>query len=356
MTTLRQALLDLGFDVVSFARVDGPTPAAHALRSWLANGMHASMDWIARNADKRADPRLVVAGANLLVSLGVNYAPPARPPTGPTWARYALYDDYHDTIKPALEAAGRALELHLGIAPSAHRFYVDTGPVLERDWAARAGLGFVGKNAMLISREHGNWMFLAAIIVRAPAERLDGLLAAPSSAAADGIGRYCGSCTRCLDACPTRALPAPGVVDARRCISFLTIENKGPIPEEFREAIGNPIYGCDICTEVCPWNRFSQASRSLLLNPRPEIARLTLDEILRLTPERFAEVYRRTPIKRIKLAGLLRNACVVAGNSGDASLVPTLEALTSHDSPLVREHAAWALTRLRRTESGPFTR
>ncbi|OIR18916.1 epoxyqueuosine reductase [mine drainage metagenome] len=359
MTSLRQALLELGFDTVGFARIDGSSPGADALRSWLDQGMQATMDWIARNADRRADPRLIVEGANLFVALGVNYAPAAPRNASAAWARYALYEDYHDTIKPALEAAGRALELHLEIGPGDYRYYVDTGPVLERSWATLAGIGYTGKNAMLISREYGNWLFLAGVIVRAPADMIASLVDDSPHLFPEGdrgVGRYCGSCTRCLDACPTHAFTGPGVVDARRCISFLTIENKGPIPEEFRPLIGNRIYGCDTCAEVCPWNRFAQASRSLLLHPRPEIASLTLEEILHLTPERFAEVYRRTPIKRIKLAGLLRNACVVAGNSGDTSLLPALEALAPHESPLVREHAAWAIARLRETEPETTTR
>jgi epoxyqueuosine reductase len=195
---------------------------------------------------------------------------------------------------------------------------------------------------MLISRRHGNWLFLAAILTR-----LEFTPDAPvRSKLRDGVGLLCGKCTRCLDACPTKAFSAPGVVDARRCISYQTIENKGVIPRELRAGIGQHVYGCDVCLEVCPWNRFAQAGRQVLLVVRGELAGLTLGELLQLTPGRFAEVFRKTAIKRVKLAGLLRNACVVAGNSGDAGLVPQLVRLAAHELPLVRAHAVWAVFRL----------
>ena len=258
-----------------------------------------------------------------------------------------MHDDYHDTIKPGLVAAGKVLEEICGLDERDYRYYVDTGPVLERGWAARSGLGFLGKNGMLISKQHGNWLFLATILVRA-----DIVPDAPlrkKELPADGrepVGLLCGKCTRCSDACPTQAIPRPGVVDARRCISYQTIENKGIIPRELRAGIGDRIYGCDVCLDVCPWNRFAQAGRSLLLSARDEIGELGLREILALTPVRFAEIFRRTAIKRVKFAGLLRNACVVAGNSGDASLLPQLGKLAAHDSALVRAHAVWAVRRI----------
>jgi epoxyqueuosine reductase len=348
---LRARLAGLGFDVVRFARAE---PAfGDGLREWLGAGRHADMAWLERGAEKRGDPDRVLPGARTMVMLGVNYGMEeggARGPGGgPVWARYSLYSDYHDTIRAGLEAAGRVLEEEGGIGPEDHRYYVDTGPVLERGWAARAGLGFTGKNAMLISREFGNWLFLACIVTR---------LELPPDAPSPGrepegthAGRLCGKCTRCLDACPTRAFAAPGVVDARRCISYHTIENKGVIPRELREGIGDRIYGCDICAETCPWNRFAQDARSVLLAPRPEIAALGLGEILALTPERFAEVFRRTAIKRVKLAGLLRNACVVAGNLGArehaGQIAELADAARAGAAPaMVRAHAVWALGRL----------
>jgi epoxyqueuosine reductase len=263
-----------------------------------------------------------------------------------------LHEDYHDTMKVALVAAGRALEEIYGATGGDYRYYVDTGPVLERGWAARAGLGFRGKNAMLISRTHGNWLFLAGILTRvefAPDAPIRRKVGNPESKIANeaAAGLLCGKCTRCLDACPTQAFAAPGVVDARRCISYQTIENKGVIPRELRAGIGRRIYGCDICLEVCPWNRFAHEGRRLLLVARHDLAELSLAELLALTPERFAEVFRRTPIKRLKLVGLLRNACVVAGNSGDASLLPHVVRLaTEHESAIVRAHAVWAVFQL----------
>lgn len=339
---LRARLGALGFDSVRFAALRDLPP--DRLRAWIEAGRHADMDWLARAIDKRVTPRLVQADARSVIMLGVNYWPGDVPQPGPVWARYALYEDYHDTMKPALVAAGRALEELYGVGSEAYRYYVDTGPVLERGWAARAGLGFVGKNAMLISREHGNWLFLAAILTTldlAP----DKPLRAQETDFAD-TGLLCGNCTRCLDACPTQALVAPGVVDARRCISYQTIENKGIIPRELRTGIGQRLYGCDVCLEVCPWNRFAHEGRRLLLAARHDLPELTLAELLAMTPVRFAEVFRRTPIKRLKLRGLLRNACVVAGNSGDKTLLPQLVALAAHELSMVRAHAVWAVQQL----------
>jgi epoxyqueuosine reductase len=344
---LRSRLEALGFDDVRFATV--PAEAMPPLREWLTAGMQADMHWMERTADKRLDPQLVLPGARSVIMLGVSYWSPEIENQksnikNPIWARYALHEDYHDTLKPALVAAGRALEEIYGAATHDYRSYVDTGPVLERSWAARAGLGFTGKNAMLISRRHGNWLFLAAILTRidfAPDEPVRNKFHDRA------VGALCGNCTRCLDACPTNAFSAPGVVDARRCISYQTIENKGVIPRELRAGIGDRIYGCDVCLEVCPWNRFAREGRQMLVSARYDLAELTLAEILALTPERYAEIFRRTPIKRLKLVGLLRNACVVAGNVGDASVLPQLVSLAStHRSAVVRAHAVWAVQRL----------
>jgi epoxyqueuosine reductase len=361
---LRRRLEELGFDDVRFAAFPAGAAAEPevraALQRWLDSGHQADMAWMDRSKDKRLTPELVLPGAQSIIMLGVSYWSealraqggeiPLSPPSDgaaaakPIWARYALYEDYHDTIKPALVAAGRILESVYGVGPQDYRYYVDTGPVLERSWASRSGLGFLGKNAMLISRRHGNWLFLAAILTRIPFAA-DAPLEAVGKES--GIGLLCGKCTRCLDACPTDAFPAPGVVDARRCISYQTIENKGIIPRGLRAGIGHRIYGCDICLEVCPWNRFARDGRQLLLAARHDVAELSLAELLALTPARFAELFRRTPIKRLKLVGLLRNACVVAGNSGDRSLLPQLLMLAArHESPIVRAHAVWAVRRL----------
>ena len=352
---LRGKLRALGFDEVRFAAV---TATNAGLREWLEAGRQADMAWMERTADKRLNPELVLAGARSLILLGVNYWGGSPSPDSkakienPSWARYALHEDYHDTIKPGLAAAGRLLEHEYGAAKADYRYYVDTGPVLERGWAARSGLGFRGKNAMLISRRHGNWLFLACILVRREIEPDAPLRKRPlPPAEAEPTGLLCGKCTRCLDACPTRAFPEPGVVDARRCISYQTIENKGIIPRELRAGIGTRIYGCDVCLEVCPWNRFAQEGRRVLLSSRQDIAELGLAEILGLTPARFAEVFRRTAVKRLKLTGLLRNACVVAGNTGDRALLPALVRLAAHDSAVVRAHAVWAVRRIAGAES-----
>lgn len=339
---LRSRLAALGFDDVRVARIE-PVPGG-PLRDWLAAGRHADMAWMERTAAKRLDPELVLPGARAVIMLGVNYWPGARRQEGPVWARYALHDDYHDTIRPALVEAGRAIEEIYGVGPDAHRWYVDTGPVLERGWAAKSGLGFAGKNAMLISPRFGNWLFLAAILTQVDLAP-DAPLRPQRSGFAD-TGLLCGKCTRCLDACPTQAFSAPGVVDARRCISYLTIEHKGIIPRDLRPGIGRHVYGCDVCLEVCPWNRFAQEGRRLLLSARFDLPQLTLADLLVLTAETFAATFRKTAVKRLKLAGLLRNACIVAGNTGDATLLPALLRLAQHELPIVRAHAVWAVRRL----------
>jgi len=343
---LRARLRALGFDAVRFAAAE--PLAAGGLRAWLDAGRHADMAWMEHTADKRVDPGLVLPGARSVIMLGVNYWHEDQVAADrPRWARYVLHEDYHDTIKPGLAAAGRVLEEEFGLSERDHRYYVDTGPVLERGLAARSGLGFRGKNAMLISKDYGNWLFLACVLTRLEIEPDEPLRPeAPRPAGEEPAGLLCGKCTRCLDACPTAAFPAPGVVDARRCISYQTIENKGVIPRELRTGIGDRVYGCDVCLDVCPWNRFAQAGRRMLLAARSDLADLTLAEILTLTPVRFAEVFRRTAVKRLKLPGLLRNACIVAGNSGDRALVPALVALAAHESELVRAHAVWAVRRL----------
>ena len=304
-----------------------------------------------RTADKRLDPGLVLGGAGSVIVLGVNYWPGAAVPGAPI-ARYALHSDYHDTIQPGLAAAGRAIEAVCGLLPTDYRYYVDAGPVQERGWAAEAGVGFRGKNGNVISRQFGNWLLLATILVRAdfaPDEAL-------AATAPGRTGLLCGKCTRCLDACPTAAFPEPGRVDARRCISYHTIENRGFVPRELRARFGARVFGCDDCLAVCPWNRFAQLGRSELLARRHDLARLGVLEILRLTPERFREVFRGTAVKRTKLVGVLRNACIAAGNvwvdgaadpAGERPAAATeLLRLVGHESPVVRGHAVWAVRRV----------
>lgn len=351
---LRERLSGLGFDVVRFALAGAAID--DGLRGWLAAGNHADMAWLERTADKRLDPQLVLPGAETVIVLGVNYWPGAHVDAD-RFARYSLHEDYHDTILPALEAAGELLEEASGVSLADYRYYVDAGPVMERGWAAAAGAGFRGKNGNLISPQFGNWLLLAAILTRteiAPD--------APLSTAEPGrTGLHCGKCTRCLTACPTGALVAPGVVDARRCISYHTIENRGFVPRELRARFGGRVFGCDECLSVCPWNRFARVGRSELLERRYDLARLSLLELLQLTPERFREVFRGTAVKRTKLVGVLRNACIAAGNvwcvtgdgaeSGDAAgdrerIAAELLRLSRHESPVVRGHAVWASRRV----------
>jgi len=363
---LRAELLEAGFDVVRFARAR--PDHGHALREWLVAGNQADMKWMATTAAKRADPGLVLEGARTVIALGINYWPEDPVAARQTaWARYALHEDYHDTIRAGLVRAGAIIEKQFGVGESDYRYYVDTGPVMERGWAARAGLGFLGKNGMLISRDFGNWLFLAAILTRVelqPDASLEERF--PGAASRTGTtGLLCGSCTRCMDACPTGAFPSPGIVDSRRCISYHTIENRGIIPAGIRQGIGTRVFGCDICLDVCPWNKFARTSRSLLLSRKSGMAVLTLVELLTMTPERYREVFRGTVVKRLKLPNLLRNAAIVAGNawardegaravaspgfaeSGDREAgIDAIVGLAAHESPVVRAHAVWAVRRI----------
>jgi len=311
-----------------------------------------------RTAARRLNPELLLPGVRSVIMLGVNYwagseagAQPARAGR-PVWARYAVYEDYHDTMKPALAGAGRVLEELYGARGCDHRYYVDTGAVLERGWAERAGIGFLGRNGMLISRRFGNWLLLAGILTRVELAADEPLRAPPARAGMEArLGLLCGKCSRCIPACPTKAIIEPGLVDARRCISYQTIENRGFIPRELRPGIGGHVFGCDCCLEACPWNRFARAGRGMLLAARFGIKALTPGELMELTPSRFADVFRGTPVKRLKLPGLLRNACVVAGNAAEGAggaheMVAPLLRLVGHPAPVVRAHAVWAVHRI----------
>ena len=291
--------------------------------------MHADMAWMARSADKRSKADLVLPGARSVIILGVNYWPGTATLKSritnqdkPRWARYALHEDYHDTVRPGLVAAGRLLEKMAGLEERRLSLLCGYGSgagtglgCAQRPWFSRQECDVNFKNPWQLA-------FLPSILTRAeitPDAPLRKSMLPPDEG--EKAGLLCGKCTRCLDACPTDAFSSPGIVDARRCISYQTIENKGIIPRELRPGIGARIYGCDICLEVCPWNRFARQGRQLLLATRYGLTDLSLEEILELTPERFAEVFRRTAIKRLKFTGLLRNACVVAGNSGDVQII-----------------------------------
>jgi len=328
---VRSAARDLGFALCGFAKA-GRALHADALESWLQEGRQATMDWMKRTAEDRANPERVLPGARTVVVLATNYFhadPPPNPSAGRI-ARYAWSDDYHEVLEPRLEA----LSAKLTAAGGTQRCFVDSGPILERDWAAACGVSWHGKSTMGIHPELGTWFFLSVILTTLEFE--------PDEPLPD----RCGSCTRCIDACPTQAITGPYQLDARRCISFLTIENKGPIPEEFREAMGNRIFGCDDCLDACPWNRFAKASRDAALQPRREILDKPLREFLGLDDAGFKALFRGSPILRAKRRGFLRNVCVALGNTGTREDLPALENAMSDPEPLVREHAAWAVEKI----------
>jgi epoxyqueuosine reductase len=311
-----------------------PPPHAAEFGRWLDNGNAGEMAWLERTKERRMDPQQVLPGARSVIVLGINYWQGEEDHPGERSgkiARYAWGEDYHDLIEGRLRELDGWLAGHGG----AQKPYVDTGPVLERDFAALAGAGWHGKSTMLISQELGTWFFLAEILTT---------LELPADEAARD---RCGSCTRCITACPTGAIDAPHHLDARRCISYLTIELKGAIPEELRPLIGDRIYGCDDCLTACPWNRFARASRETAFAAR-EAARMSLAELLGLSEEAFRRVFRKSPVKRIKRRGLLRNVCVALGNTGTPEDVPALECAARDSEPLVREHARWALDRIAR--------
>ncbi len=295
----------LGFDLVGVARL-GPAETAPLFDEWLARGFAGDMSYLERGADKRGDPRRVFANVSSAVVVGMNYGGTA--PAGPV-ARYARGDDYHDVMTERLRALHAWLNAELG-RDVAGKAYVDTGPILERDLARKAGLGWFGRNTMLINPEMGSFFFIGALL-------LDVELAPDAPFEAD----RCGTCTRCLDACPTDAFVAPHVLDATRCISYLTIELKGDIPEELHAGVGANVYGCDICQDVCPWNvRFSLDAREAAFAPRESIggknARTLARDILAMDDESFRAAFRNSPMKRAKLRGLQRNSAVVLGNVG----------------------------------------
>ncbi|MBA3960744.1 MAG: tRNA epoxyqueuosine(34) reductase QueG [Chthoniobacterales bacterium] len=328
---VRQARL-LGFDDCRIAAAAAPTHATE-FRAWLEAGGQAEMSWLERGAVKRGDPQLVLAGARSVIVLALNYwqGENSLPNEYKTRvARYAWGDDYHQVIEKKLEQ----LDKFLMTAGGSQRCYVDTGPILERDFAATAGLGWQGKSTMLLNRSLGTWFFLAEILTT--------LELPPDSPQPD----RCGKCTRCIDACPTGAITAPHRLDARRCISYLTIELKGSIPLELRPLIGDRIYGCDDCLEACPWNRFAQVSRESAFAARSAVARMELRDFLALDDERFRELFRGSPIQRVKRRGFLRNVCVALGNVGHESDLPALRLAARDREPLIAEHALWAIEQI----------
>jgi epoxyqueuosine reductase len=339
--TLRTALADqaraLGFDCVGVTEPDAITDAAKHFRAFLEAGAHGDMAWLAATPERRADPRVLWPDVRSLIMLGVNYGPDENPldilerRTRGAISVYAQGDDYHDLIKKRLKALARWLVATSG---GEVKVFVDTAAVMEKPLAQAAGLGWQGKHTNLVSREFGSWLFLGAIFTTLELPR--------DEADTD----HCGSCQACLDICPTAAFPAPYQLDARRCISYLTIESKGPIPHEFRKAIGNRIYGCDDCLAVCPWNKFAQAGREAKLAPRDELRAASLADLARLDDSTFRALFAKSPVKRIGRDRFIRNVLIAVGNSGDAALAVEAERLLDDQSPLVRGAAVWALSQL----------
>jgi epoxyqueuosine reductase len=337
----------LGFDLVGIAPAAAPG-TGRQYRAWLEGGYHGEMAYLARPeaVARRDDLARILPQVRSVVVVGANYHTAPIPgalrddPARGLVASYAWGDDYHDVMTPRLSQLARFIETEVG-AEVAHRAYVDTGPVLERELASRAGLGFVGKNTCLIHPRLGSWLFLGELLV---AVELD-TSAAEDAEVSQGT---CGRCRRCLEACPTGALIEPYILDARRCISYLTIELKGAIPRELRPRVGNRVFGCDICQEVCPWNqRFARPTDEPAFQPREEAVAPYLLDLMALDDEGFRRRFRRSPVKRAKRRGLLRNVAVALGNWGDPAAVPALVPALQDCEPLVRGHAAWALGRIR---------
>jgi epoxyqueuosine reductase len=348
LARLKEALfaraLHEGFATVGIADAAGDATRGDRLARWLADGHHATMGWMEDRSEQRAAPQVLWPEASRVIALGMSYAPGADPlaladarGVGRISA-YAQGRDYHDTVKKALKRLARWLVEEAprrGFPDPKVKVFVDTAPVMEKPLAMAAGIGWQGKHSNMVSRMHGNWLFLGAIYTNLPL--------ATDEAHED----RCGSCRRCLDACPTDAFPSPRVVDARRCISYLTIEHKGPIPVEFRRAMGNRIYGCDDCLAVCPWNSFARsaaANRAFL--PRAELAAPPLDALLDLDDAGFRSLFSGSPIKRIGRDRFVRNCLIAAGNSGDARLLPQVDTLRADPDPAVADAAQWAFAQL----------
>jgi epoxyqueuosine reductase len=334
---LADQALALGFDCVGITSPDAIADAGRHFQDFLADGAHGDMDWLADRPERRADPRVLWPGVRSVIMLGVNYGPDENPLAileqrcSGAISVYAQGDDYHDVIKKRLKALARWLVTASGAEV---KVFVDTAAVMEKPLAQAAGIGWQGKHTNLVSREFGSWLFLGAIFSAAELP-----LDAPEA-------DHCGSCQACLDICPTAAFPAPYKLDARRCISYLTIENKGPIPREFRKAIGNRIYGCDDCLAVCPWNKFAQAGRETKLAARDELRAPGLADLVRLDDAAFRALFAKSPVKRIGRDRFLRNVLIAVGNSDDRVLAVEAERLLDDQSPLVRGAAVWALSQL----------
>jgi epoxyqueuosine reductase len=341
MTTPEALLKDsaraLGFDVARIARADAAWEAGDRLADFVAQCFHGDMGWMETTLERRAHPTAMWDGAKTAIVLGMNYGPDEDPRPELEQASagyisvYARGDDYHEVIKGRLKILAGQIAARLG---QEVKVFVDTAPLMEKPLAQRAGLGWQGKHTNLLSRTHGNWLFLGTILTAAEIE--------PDAAETE----HCGRCTACLDACPTKAFPAPFPLDARRCLSYLTIEFAGPWPVEFRTLTGSRIYGCDDCLAVCPWNKFAQEAREIRLQPRPAFNSPRLSDLLRLDDPAFRALFAKSPVKRIGRDRFLRNVLYAVGNSDDATLIAPTKALLADPSPLVRGAAVWDLSQL----------
>jgi epoxyqueuosine reductase len=335
---VREAAQALGFDACGFASVTAPWPASARLAEFVAAGRHGSMDWIERTQARRTHPQAMWSEARSAVVLGLNYGPD-RDPLAALAARshgaisiYAQGDDYHDLIKGRLKRLAGDLQRRFG---GEVKVFVDTAPLMEKPLAEAAGLGWQGKHTNLVSRQFGSWLFLGAILTT--------LELAPDAPSED----HCGACRACLDICPTNAFPAPYQLDARACLSYLTIEHSGPIPERYRAAMGNRIYGCDDCLAVCPWNKFARAGSEARLAARGALRSPPLAELAALDDARFRALFAKNPIKRIGRDRFVRNVLYAIGNSGDPSLAAAARPLLEDPNEVVRDAARWALGRLK---------
>ncbi|NIA70116.1 tRNA epoxyqueuosine(34) reductase QueG [Pelagibius litoralis] len=339
---IRAKALTLGFDAVGFARPEVLPEARAGLMAFLEAGYHGEMDWLARNADRRSDPKVLWPEARSVIVLGQNYGPRENPlalldqPRRAAVSVYARNADYHDLMKKRLKALARWIHQDL---QAEVKVFVDTAPVMEKHLAQAGGLGWQGKHSNLVSRDLGSWLFLGEVYTT--------LALAPD----EGESDHCGSCRSCLDVCPTAAFPEPYRLDARRCISYLTIEHKGHIAREFRKAMGNRIYGCDDCLAVCPWNKFAQPTKEAAFLPRAELTAPRLTDLLELDDAGFRRVFAGSPIKRIGRDRFIRNVLIALGNAGDSEAAAAIEAKLVDPSPLVRAMAIWALSQLLPKES-----
>lgn len=332
----------VGFDALGITRPDAIPHAPERLQVFLRDGFHGSMDWMEARADERADPQTLWNQVRSVIMLGMNYGPDNDPRIvhaqrdRAAISVYAQNRDYHDVVKGKLKTLAGKFAARVGADV---KVFVDTAPVMEKPLAEQAGLGWQGKHTNLVSRQFGSWLFLGSIFTTAELE--------PDEVVAD----HCGRCTACQAACPTNAFPVPYRIDARRCISYLTIENKGPIPHAFRAAIGNRIYGCDDCLAACPWNKFAQVAAEAKFVARDDLRAPELAELLQLDDTGFRTLFSGSPIKRIGRDRFLRNVLIAAGNSGDSALIAPCVTLLTDPNPIVRGAAVWALSRLMRSDA-----